>query len=116
MTPANMVRAREILATVKPLAAEYYRLTGKPLGVTGEVGEMEVADLFGMRLALAREVGVDAWRGEESVQIKTRAKDPKFKSLGRMSRISVDKPCDTVMLAMLDIEKLNIAEVWDAPF
>jgi hypothetical protein len=32
-------RVREILATVKPLAAEYYQLTGKPLGVTGEVAE-----------------------------------------------------------------------------
>jgi hypothetical protein len=116
MTPTDMARAREILATVKPLAAEYYKLTGKPLGVTGEVGEMEVADLFGMKLASAREVGIDAWRGEESVQIKTRAKDPKFKSLGRMSRISVEKPCDTVMLVMLDIEKLNVTEVWEAPF
>ncbi len=116
MTPDGRVRVREILTTVKSLAAEYYKLTGKPLGVTGEIGEMEVADLFGMKLALAREVGVDAWRGEESIQIKTRAKDPKFKSLGRMSRISVDKPCDTVMLVMLDIEKLDVTEVWEAPY
>jgi hypothetical protein len=28
-------RVREILVAVKPLAAEFYRLTGKPLGVTG---------------------------------------------------------------------------------
>jgi hypothetical protein len=28
-------RVREILAQVKPLACEFYRLTGKPLGVTG---------------------------------------------------------------------------------
>jgi hypothetical protein len=69
MIPTNMARVREILATVKPLAAECYQLTGMPLGVTGEVGEMEVADLFGMKLALAREVGVYAWRGAESVQI-----------------------------------------------
>jgi hypothetical protein len=32
-------RVRQILAAVKPLAAEYYQLTGKPLGVTGEVAE-----------------------------------------------------------------------------
>ena len=32
-------RIKAILADVKPLAAEYYRLTGKPLGVTGEVAE-----------------------------------------------------------------------------
>ena len=76
MISENMVRAREILATVKPLAADYYRLTGKPLGVTGEIGEMEIADLFGMRLASAREVGIDAWRGQESVQIKTSRQRP----------------------------------------
>ena len=29
----DIARVREILAAVKPLAAEYYRLTGKPLGV-----------------------------------------------------------------------------------
>jgi hypothetical protein len=107
--------AKAILATVKPLAAEYYRLTGRPLGMTAEVGEMEVASLFGMTLAPARAEGVDALRGEERVQIKTRAIDPRFKSLGRMSRISVDKPCDTVMLAMLD-QTFNLIEVWEAPF
>ena len=36
-------RVRDILATVKPLAAEFYRLTGKPLGVTGEVAEYVAA-------------------------------------------------------------------------
>ena len=39
MKDNNVARVREIMATVKPLAAEYYRLTGKPLGVTGEVAE-----------------------------------------------------------------------------
>jgi hypothetical protein len=116
MIPAIMARAREILAEVKPLAAEYYKLTGKPLGVTGEVGELEVAELFGMTLAPARATGIDAFRGTERVQIKTRARDPKFRSLGRMSRISVDKVCDTVMLAILDVETLNVIEVWEAPF
>ncbi len=30
---------KEILAAVKPLAIEFYALTGKPLGVTGEMAE-----------------------------------------------------------------------------
>ena len=47
-------RVREILATVKPLAAEYYRLTGKPLGVTGEVAEYVAAETLGLVLADAR--------------------------------------------------------------
>ena len=36
MNVDNEARIREILATVKPLAAEYYQITGKPLCVTGE--------------------------------------------------------------------------------
>jgi hypothetical protein len=47
-------RVREILAMVKPLAAEYYRLTGKPLGVTGEVAEYVAAETLGLVLADAR--------------------------------------------------------------
>jgi GNAT superfamily N-acetyltransferase len=43
MEKSEISRVREILATVKPLAAEYYRLTGKPLGVTGEVAEYVAA-------------------------------------------------------------------------
>jgi hypothetical protein len=35
---------REVLAAMKSLAAEYYQLTGKPLGVTGEVAEFVAAD------------------------------------------------------------------------
>ena len=45
---ADARRVREILMTVKPLAAEYYRLTGKPLGVTGEVAEYVAAEMLGL--------------------------------------------------------------------
>jgi hypothetical protein len=47
-------RVREILKAVKPLAAEYYRLTGKPLGVTGEVAEVVAADALGLYARAAR--------------------------------------------------------------
>lgn len=43
----NEARVREILAAVKPLAAEYYRLTGKPLGVTRELAEYVAAEILG---------------------------------------------------------------------
>lgn len=66
-------RVREILATVRPLAAEFYRLTGKPLGVTGEVAEYIAAERLGLTLAPARTVGYDALRGSERIQIKGRA-------------------------------------------
>jgi len=95
-------RVREILAAVKPLAAEYYRLTGKPLGVTGEVAEYVAAEILGLKLVAARTVGYDALRGTERIQIKGRAYGMNAKPGQRISRIKLDAPCDTVLLVLLD--------------
>jgi hypothetical protein len=109
-------RPREgILAAIKPLAIEYGHLTGKPLGVTGEIGEMEASVALGMTLEPARSPGVDALRDQERVQIKATRVPPGKKRLGRMSRISVSKPCDTIMLAVLD-QNFDLHEVWEAAF
>ena len=114
--PAKAARVRDILESIKPLAAEYYELTGKPLGVTGEIGEAEAARICGLDLAPVRTKGYDATRGEEKVQIKTRVPDPKVKQLGRMSRIDTTKLCQTVMLVILDHRTLDAREIWEAPF
>ena len=53
-------RVLEILRDAKALAREYYQLTGKPLGVTGEVAEYEAARLLGVELGPARQAGYDA--------------------------------------------------------
>jgi hypothetical protein len=77
MTEEQAARIKQILFEVKPLAAEYYRLTGKPLGVTGEVAEYIAAETLGLVLADARTPGYDAIRqtaaGPERIQIKGRA-------------------------------------------
>ncbi len=109
-------RVREILATVKPLAAEYYRLTGKPLGVTGEVAEYVAAEILGLKLVPARTAGYDALRGEEKIQIKGRAYGKDAKPGQRMSRIKLKADCDTVMLVLLDNETLEAREIWEAPY
>ena len=62
MRGTNDTRVREILAAVKPLAAEYYQLTKKPLGVTSEVAEYVAAEILGLELVPARTVGYDALR------------------------------------------------------
>jgi hypothetical protein len=53
-------RVREILASAKRLAVEYYNLTGKPLGITGEVAEYIAAETLGLKLAPERTQGFDA--------------------------------------------------------
>ena len=55
-------RVLEILSEAKRLAQEYRALTGKPLGVTGEVAEYEAARLLAVDLTPARHAGYDAVR------------------------------------------------------
>jgi hypothetical protein len=120
MSARDIARVREILATVKPLAAEYYRLTGKPLGVTGEVAEYVAAETLGLVLADARTPGYDAIRntpqGPERIQIKGRAYGEDAKPGQRISRIKTGAACDAVLLVLLDNTTLEPREIWEAPF
>jgi hypothetical protein len=109
-------RVGEILAAAKRLAVEYYRLTGKPLGVTGEVAEYVASEILGLKLAPARTTGYDALRGTERIQIKSRAHGEKTNSGQKMARIRADSPCDTVLLVVLDNAALEPREIWEAPF
>jgi hypothetical protein len=105
-------RVREILATVKPLAAEFYRLTGKPLGVTGEVAEYLASELLGLQLAPARTEGYDALRGKERIQIKGRAYGDTSKSQ-KLSTIKLEAPCDAVLLVLLDNTTMEPRQIWE---
>lgn len=95
-----------ILAEAKSLAARYYDLTGKPLGITGEVAEFEAARLLGLKLELARQAGYDATevRAGEVVRIQIKGRcviDPR-RPLGRMGAIDLKQPFDSVLLVLLD--------------
>lgn len=52
----------EVLRGAKLLAQQYRVLTGKPLGITGEVAEYEAARLLDVELTPARHAGYDAVR------------------------------------------------------
>jgi hypothetical protein len=51
-----------IIADAKAVARRYRKLTGRPLGITGEVAEYEAVRLLGLRLADVRQDGYDAVR------------------------------------------------------
>jgi hypothetical protein len=91
-TPEERNELREVVRLAKELASKYYRLTGKPLGATGEIGEVEVVEKLGLEIVPVRTIGYDALRGKDRIQIKTRTAGPRIK--GRMSRIKIDAPCD----------------------
>ena len=113
-------RLGQVLAEVKLLAAEYYRLTGKPLGVTGEVAEYIAAERLGLELAPPRTTGYDAFRrteiGIERIQIKGRAYGEDAKPGQRLGTIKRGAPCDKVLLVLLDNRTLEPREMWEASY
>ncbi|MGJ5180809.1 DUF6998 domain-containing protein [Bradyrhizobium oligotrophicum] len=119
-TDAGASRVRAILAAVRPLAAEYHVLTGKPLGVTGEIAEFAAAECLGLELTVARTAGYDAIRhgagGPIRIQIKGRSCTENASRGQRIGRIKLDSDCDVVLLVLLDAATLEPKAMWEAPF
>jgi hypothetical protein len=107
----------EILRAVKKLARRYRVLTGKPLGVTGEVAEYEAARLLELELTIARQAGYDAIRSEDGkvtrYQIKGRCVLPDSKPGQRLGSIDTRKDWDAVLLVLLD-ENLDATAIYEA--
>jgi hypothetical protein len=108
----------EVLAEVKRLAVRYRELTGRPLGVTGEVAEYEACRLLGLELAPVRSPGYDAIRHlddgtVELVQIKGRCILPGPGRSQQIGGINVVDRWDAVMLVLLD-ERLEATAIFRA--
>lgn len=115
----DVERVREILRQAKHLAAEYYSLTDKPLGVTAEVAELEAADALDLELAIARTPGYDAIGREgarrgKRYQIKGRAVSIDDRYKGKVPSIDIDKEFDAVLLVLLDKSTYDALEIWEA--
>lgn len=107
----------ELLRQAKLIAVRYRQLTGKLLGITGEVAEFEAAAILGMDLHAARTAGYDATEMRDGkpvrVQIKGRCiADPK-RVTGRVGKIDLRQPFDTVLLVLLDMD-LNALAMYEA--
>ncbi|MEQ4285410.1 hypothetical protein [Pseudomonas syringae] len=98
----------EVLREAKVLARRFYRLTGKPLGVTGEVAEYEAATKLGLKLHAARQAGYDATETRDDgvirIQIKGRCILNPHRITGRMGAIDLRQPFDVVVLVLLDAD------------
>lgn len=110
-------RVMEILGEAKKLGREYYALTGKPLGITGEVAEYEAARILGIELSPARQAGYDAIErkggGIRYLQIKGRCILPNCKPSQRLGSIDVTKTWDAVLVVLLD-EKFDATHIYEA--
>ena len=106
-----------ILAKAKQLAKKYYKLTGRPLGITGEVAEYEAVRLLGLRLAEVRQAGYDALRGRgknaKKLQIKGRVILPDATPGQRISKIDLKKKWDIVILVLLNAD-YDATEIYEA--
>jgi len=109
---------KALLYRAKILATQYYALTGKPLGVTGEVAEYEAAQKLGLILADARSPFFDAFRDlpdrQERFQIKGRAVSRQDKYRGRVPTIKCAGDFDAVLLVLLDRMTFDVIEIWHA--
>lgn len=91
------------IEVAKAAARRYRELTGKPLGITGEVGEVLAARLLGLELADTRQAGYDAVGCDgRRVQIKSRCILPNAKPGQRLGSIRLDHEWDTVALILMD--------------
>jgi hypothetical protein len=111
----DLVAVGKLIKQVKVIAKEYRELTGRPLGITGEVAEYEAAQLLGLELTDVRHAGYDATRSDGTrIQIKGRVLFETSKPGQRIGRIRLDHEWDSVMLVILDAD-FSPVEIYEAP-
>jgi hypothetical protein len=110
-------RVMRLLSEAKGLAAEYYSVTGKPLGVTGEVAEYEAARILGLELTPARQAGYDAVErvngSTRRLQIKGRCLQEDCKPGQRLGSIRLNHEWDAVLMVILD-PRFEAVEIYEA--
>lgn len=104
MVIVDIKRVGVILENVRSFAIEYYSLTGKPLGITGEIGEYLTAKLLGLQLVDARTAGYDAIDDNgRKIQIKCRSIPQMKRIVGqRMGSLRLQHEWDAVALILLN--------------
>ena len=104
----------DILLSAKELASKYKKLTGKPLGITGEIAEFNAAKLLNLKLAEARQAGYDAiGDNNRKIQIKGRCLPENPKPGQRLGAIRLNHKWDSVLLVLMD-EIFDVIEIWEA--
>ena len=111
-----MRQLEQLLNQAKKLAKEYRALTGKPLGITGEVAEFYAAKYIKgfLKLEPARTPGYDAKQKEGNktvlVQIKGRCIPNDAKPGQRIGSIKLNKDWDRLVLVLMD-EDFEITKI-----
>jgi hypothetical protein len=105
---------QDILDAAKDVAVRFKNLTGKPLGITGEIAEFSAAKLLDLKLAEARQAGYDAVdTAGQKIQIKGRCLPENPGAGQRLGSIRLDHEWDCVLLVLLD-QSFEVFEIWRA--
>ena len=107
----------DLLQQAKRLAQRYRVLTGRPLGITGEIAESETVRLLGLELAPVRSAGYDVIRRPangplERLQVKGRVMHS-AKLVGRLGSLDITKEWDAVLLVLMD-QDFNTMKIFEA--
>ncbi len=107
----------QILKQTKEVAIAYRELTKRPLGITGEICEIEAANILSLELAEARQSGFDAIGYSDGQTIKYQIKGRQIlkKQFGsqRVGAIDINKEFDVVLLILID-EKFEAFAIYSA--
>jgi hypothetical protein len=106
-----------LLMQAKKLAKRYREITGRPLGITGEIAEAQAVSLLKLELAPPRTAGYDVIRrtraGIERLQVKGRVVLSKNMAGQRIGTLNVKKKWDGVLLVLMD-ENFDTIKIFEA--
>jgi hypothetical protein len=98
----------KLMAEARRLAAEYRRMTGKTLPLSGELAVNDAVRLLGLEAVEEQGLGYDAQRptpaGTERLQVKARVVFDELKSSHRVGELKLDRDGDAVLLVLLDAD------------
>ncbi|MFZ6030095.1 MAG: DUF6998 domain-containing protein [Chloroflexota bacterium] len=112
--PLSLAEIGQLIEPIKEIAKTYRQLTGRPLGITGEVAEYEAARLLGLRLSEVRQAGYDATDADgRKIQVKGRVVFKDSKPGQRVGAIRLEHDWDVVVLVLLDAD-FNPTQIYEA--
>lgn len=121
VTPKSFLVTKQQETAIRKVitaAVAYQKVTGRKLGISGEVGELLAAKYLRLRLMKNNiEAGFDAYdRDGKKVQIKSRRSEsgPIPKSSGRLGTFS-KHPFDYTVFVILS-DKYDVLEIWKAEY
>lgn len=108
----------KLISEARRLAADYRRITGKPLaGVSGEIAQHDAARLLNLEICDPVVGGYDAIghgnREGKRIQIKGRAIFDEGKSGQRIGQLKIEQEWDSILLVIMD-ENLEPYEIYEA--